>query len=549
MSTSPTRRYYDSKPSTRPKSPPTPAEVRSQAIAKLKRAASLPRNKDGRRPLPSTTNQEETDLPQPVENLLNAIVPEPEPESEHEEVLSPSPTTHSFDQLATYGNTSMQRSTSQSSDYHLPAPHGINYMQSNGSTPYGHSPGLNPSHQASTPDWAAMQLAQSYLPSLSPATLSPSPFGSRQHSSRNTPSPLPTLGDLATLSRSNSQAARARAMDKLTGGRDVSPIPPPVAQDDLTVKPSQAVRLQRSGTVGARVFNLPPAAPSVPAQEEAPTAEPVRPRLQRSFTVSSTNMGEERRSAVGRRMVERLAERRAAREKEEAEVRELWEERRAIAEQAQEAEVAQDEETDEASLPAVQRHSPAEPPAERMGPGVSFGHTEMLGIPDRPESRETMRSNGGPFEYESHLRRSLSSRTARGALGIVSDNEGDSVPMAQGSDVEQLDRFDDASSIEHHDFAHDLEPPRAAFATPSRHVAQSSTSTDGTIQGDRSPGSDSNQSRDGLQSMMFVMGHGSQGGQSNGPKEGSWPSGVEDQGSSDWGTPPRALEGESSHGV
>jgi hypothetical protein len=547
MSSSPTRQHNDSKPADRPESPPTPAELRSQAIAKLKRAASLPRNRDGRRPLPSVPNHEDANLPQPVENLRGAMESEPE----QEEVLSPSPSSQSFDHTAMYGNAPMQRSASQSSDYRLPTAQGMGYIPSSANTPYGYSPGLSPIHPSQNHDWAAMQLAQSYLPSLSPATLSPSPFGSRQHSSRNTPSPLPTLGDLATLSRSNSQAARARAMDKLTGGRDPSPIPPPVAQDDLTVKPNRAGRLQRSGTVGARMFNIPSTntiVPEVPTPQGETVAEPVRPRLQRSFTVSSTNMGEERRSAVGRRMVERLAERRAAREKEEAEVRQLWEERRAIADQSQGVEVEDaEEETNEPSdLPAVHRHSPAEPPAERLGPGVSFGHTEMLGVPDRPVSRETMRSNGGPFEYEMHLRRSLSSRTARGAVGVTSDTDPDSVPPSQGSDVEQLDRYDDDTSADEQECARDLVPPQAAFATPSGHVTQSSTSTNGTVHGDRSPGSDSHQSRDGLQSMTFVMGHASHGGQTPGRQGGSWPTGVEDQGSSDWGTPSRRLDGELS---
>jgi hypothetical protein len=312
----------------------------------------------------------------------------------------------------------------------------------------------------------------------------------------------------------------------LTGGRDPSPIPPPVAQDDLTVKPNRAGRLQRSGTVGARMFNIPSTntiVPEVPTPQGETVAEPVRPRLQRSFTVSSTNMGEERRSAVGRRMVERLAER-----------------------QGVEVEDAEEETNEQSDLPAVHRHSPAEPPAERLGPGVSFGHTEMLGVPDRPVSRETMRSNGGPFEYEMHLRRSLSSRTARGAVGVTSDTDPDSVPPSQGSDVEQLDRYDDDTSADEQECARDLVPPQAAFATPSGHVTQSSTLTNGTVHGDRSPGSDSHQSRDGLQSMTFVMGHASHGGQTPGRQGGSWPTGVEDQGSSDWGTPSRRLDGELS---
>jgi hypothetical protein len=327
-------------------------------------------------------------------------------------------------------------------------------------------------------------------------------------------------------------------MDKLTGGRDVSPIPPPMAQDDMTIKPSSAGRLQRSGTVGARMFQTPTKAPAMPVDEPPAAAEPVRPRLQRSFTVSSTNMGEERRSAVGRRMVERLAARKAARDEEGAEVRRMWEERRAEAAQIEEEDSASESEP-ESNLPVLQRHSPAEPPVEQFNPSVTFGGAQTLGIPERPISRETMQSNGGPFEYESHLRRSLSSRTARNAVGVVSDTEPDRLPTPQANDVESLERYYHPSPIIPQD-VHDLAPPRPAFATPSRHVAQDSTSTDGTIQGDKSPGSDT--SRDGLNSMMFVMGSGSQGGRGNPRQENSWPTEVGDQGSSDWGTPQRSLD-------
>lgn len=524
MSTSPIRRYYDSKPSSRANSPPTPAEVRSQAIAKLKRAASLPRGKDGRRP-----SRDEQVEPPSLADIVTAPVPLHH-EPDHEEVLSSSPTDPEFDH-----SQMMQRSTSQSSDFHLPTPP---FLQTSG--------GPSPASAASPSDWSAMQLAQSYMPSLSPAGYSPSPFGSRQHSSRNTPSPLPSLGDLRTLSRSNSQMARARAMDKLTGGRDTSPIPPPMAQDDLTINPSQTTRLHRAGTVGARVYNSPPVAPDPPIKVPASAPEPTRPRLQRSFTVSSTNMGEERRSAVGRRMVERLAERRAAREKEEAEVRQMWEERRAMAEQVEDPE---SEPESPHPVPIVQRHSPGEPAIEQFSHhNVTFGNNQVqtLGVPERPVSRETMQSNGELFEYESHLRRSLSSsRTARNAVGVVSDTEPDTIPAPQGSDVEHLERDDNLERYYHpspliDQDEIDLAPPRPAFATPSRHVAQDSTSTEGTVQGDKSPGSDT--SRDGLNSMMFVMGHGSQGGPGNSRQQGSWPTEVGGQGSSDWGTPQRSLD-------
>lgn len=564
MSTSPQRRYYDSKPASRPISPPTPAEVRSQAIAKLKRAASLPRNKDGRRPTPSPS-------PSPAIHAESIMTPQSQEdpdgyftdarsgsedfrqhergeqaEDDREEVLSPSPTNQTFDHAGIY------RSNSQNSNSHLPTPPIMAYPHSNGGS-YANSPAYG-SSSASTPDWSAMHLAQSYLSSLSPAGLSPSPFGTHPHSARKTPSPLPTLGDLRTLQRSNSAMARARAMDKLTGGRDVSPVPPrqPQAQDDLVLGPASGFKLQRSGTVGPRVLEK----QADPVEELAPdlpkaNTPPSRPRLQRSFTVSSTNMGEERRSAVGRRMVERLAERRAAREKEEAEVRQIWEKKRAAAEQVEQRPKTPEPQPEhvEREVPLVHRSSPAEPAAEQMPQTVTFDQTEThtLGVPDRPISRETMRSNGGPFEYDSHLRRSLSSRTARGAVGVLtSDTETDPIPSVEENHVEQLDRQYDSPSPAHVQDNLDLTPPRPAFITPSRHIAQSSTSTDSTVQAGQSPGSDSSQSRDALNSMMFVMGRGSETNSLENRPESSWPHGVEDSSSTDWGTPSRGHESEYS---
>lgn len=590
MSTSPKRRYYDSKPTSRPTSPPTPAEVRSLAVAKLKRAASLPRNKDGRRPGPSASpspspshagqykNAPVDSAPQlgvPTQrrhsrlgSVDSALASRPE-EGDREEILSPSPTNSTFDHATMY-NDGMQRSGSQTSEFHIPTPPTMMYGHSNGS-PYSLSPAYIGSG-AGTPDLEAMRLAQSYLPSLSPATLSPSPFATQAHtSSRNTPSPLPTLGDLRTLQRSNSAMARARAMEKLTGGRGTSPFPPPMSADDMAAEPVHGVGLQRSGTVGPRVLQTRQA--NTPEPPAVPSAIPgtARPRLQRSFTVSSSNMGEERRSAVGRRMVERLAERRAAREQEEAEVRQIWEQKRATLLQPKQdhppadpqqqqqqqqqpatppkAPPAPEHEGLDTDVPLVHRSSPAEPAAEQFHPSVTFGGTEThtLGVPDRPVSRETMRSNGGPFEYESHLRRSLSSRTARGAVGVISDNEADPIPAPQGHDIEHLESHDHSSYDDHSTQPHEyqgedaeLTPPRPPFVTPSRHAPHSSTSTDGTVQAGQSPGSDSSQSA--LNSMMFVMDRGSRAHDATGRPEGNWPHGVEDGGSTEWGTPSRTHE-------
>lgn len=429
----------------------------------------------------------------------------------------------------------MQRSASASSSYHMPTPPLCGAYQS---SPFYGSPQQNP------PDWAAMQLAQSYLPSLSPGGLPVPNFNPHnpphQPGGRNTPSPLPSLGDLRNLQRSNSAAARAHAMSKLTGGRDT----PSVEGHTMKRMPSHP-GLQRADTLGPQAQRSLGMTP--PAKDVEPTAKPEvalpRPRLQRSFTVSSSNMGEERRSAVGRRMVARLGERRQARKEEEDEVRRLWEERRAAAdlrgneEGADGEDHVQDhdggevqEDLDDTCSTADHRGIPQDVlPVAQQGsaPHHSDGQptgqspNELLGVPDRPVSRSTMRSADSAFEYEAHLRRSLSSRTARGAVGTVTE----AVPRNEEAPVE-VEHIHDQSI---HQALEPLTLPRPPYATPTRHTPKSSTSTDSTVQG-QSPG-DSIMSRDGLGSMMFVMG-------GNGAADTSaFPSEVGENSGSDWGTP------------
>ncbi|WWC70689.1 uncharacterized protein I206_104640 [Kwoniella pini CBS 10737] len=570
MPSSPTKQhFYASRPSSRsgsrPTSPPTPAEVRSQAVAKLKRAASLPRRPDGRRPSlaqaahhsvdAQATNDDGDDLNDPQQRCagLSTLTTSPNP-SDTQEVLSPSPVNTSFDHANIYPSPSpgsamqMQRSLSAASSCHPMT------------TPY--YPNTPPAA-----DWAAMQLAQSYLPTLTPTGLSPNPY---PHSvpigaGRNTPSPLPTLGEIASLQRSNSNAARAKAMSKLTGGRDT-----PQQEEDFTLSTPTRVNLTRAGTLGGpKMLDL--AITNRPHGNEAPveTLTPAaamheaRPRLQRSFTVSSSNMGEERRSAVGRRMVERLAERKVARQKEEEEVRQLWEERkRAQAEveaiesgkQYQPQEGNQDsgyrEEEDQNEfenmdgfdddqdeyyhshqeeslddIPTFARHSPQEPAQQTFAASSDTGN--LLAAADRPTSRGTMVSSQEPFEYEDHLRRSLSSRTARGAMGTA-----EPLPSTSGSETAHPDIYVSDEV---------LLPPKPFYATPTRsgHVAHSSTSTESTIHGSQSPGGST---LSGLDSMMFVMGSSSMPGSAGVRHQGSgqyWPQEVHE--GSEWGTPAKDM--------
>ncbi|WRT67712.1 uncharacterized protein IL334_004684 [Kwoniella shivajii] len=579
MSSSPTKQYFyasrsSSRSGSRPVSPPTPAEVRSQAVAKLKRAASLPRRPDGRRPslaqaiesdVPSTHPDEvgmsnKPPPPQSAEPSSLSVSPSP---SDTQEILSPSPVATSFDHSNVYSSATpmqMQRSASPASSYHMTS-----------------SMPLNSPYQPNTPpvgDWGPMQLAQSYLPSLTPTGLSPNPY---PHSvpigvgaGRNTPSPLPTLGELATLQRSNSNAARAKAMSKLTGGRDTP------AEDEFTLSTPTRVNLTRAGTLGGpRMLDL---AANRPPAAEAPVylASPslaltqARPRLQRSFTVSSSNMGEERRSAVGRRMVERLAERRAARQKEEEEVRRLWQERRvgleteevrsedndAAQEDAEgsyeakfdeEHQIQSDEHQQDFAyvndlgvhhsaqpqgmfdeIPSFKRHSPQEPHQSAFPPGPQADLLN-LSTADRPISRGTLASSQEPFEYESHLRRSLSSRTARGGTGGE-----DPLPV-----ITTTEQDGHASGLQSHPVIHiddePLLPPQPHYATPPRgHMPHSSTSTQSTIRSPHSPGGST---LSGLDSMMFIMG-GSAGLR---PRTNAhpWPQEILD--GSEWGTPAKDM--------
>ncbi|WVQ65857.1 uncharacterized protein L199_004035 [Kwoniella botswanensis] len=593
---SPTKQhFYASRPSSRagsrPTSPPTPAEVRSQAVAKLKRAASLPRRPDGRRPslaqainaehstvtnhhtaqIFNTQNENTNTLSDQQQQQQHAgpstldVSPNP---SEPQEVLSPSPVATTFDHSNMYPSPTpgpamqMQRSVSANSTYHMASPMGL--------------------HTPPAADWAAMQLAQSYLPSLTPTGLSPNPY---PHSvpigvGRNTPSPLPTLGELATLQRSNSNAARAHAMSKLTGGKEA-----PQPEDEFTLSTPSRVNLTRAGTLGGpRMLGLAinkSHAAEAPMEDTSPvlTLAEARPRLQRSFTVSSSNMGEERRSAVGRRMVERLAERRAARQKEEEEVRKLWEERRAQAEvvESEQHEDQDDEDQDipgeedgddddkyydenqaqeyqnqhshenrddhhheaqpDNGIPLFTRHSPQEPPQPEFIPARG-GDLLAAGAAsgDRPISRVTMISTQEPFEYEDHLRRSLSSRTARGAVGTAEPLPSIVTPEHDNQQyTENLAHTDVQVSDE------PLLPPKPSYATPTRpgHAPQSSTSTESTIQGSQSPGAST---LSGLDSMMFVMGGSSLPGSAGLRPHGNgqhWPQEVHE--GSEWGTPAKDL--------
>lgn len=542
----------------RPASPQTKAQVRSEAIAKLKRAASLPRNADGRRPIQRHAGARTDDssgdaegspgiLPISVEiSSLSRPDAPPRPTNDEQEMLSPSPVQITFDHASIHPSVDhmhMQRSASASPSHNMtcndyPSP-------TNGANSERH----------------AMQLAQPYLPSLAPRCIN-----SLQQqvplAGRDTPSPLPTLGELRTLQRSNSQAARAQAMSKLTGGKGAT------MNDDVSLHlPLRS--LQRAGTLGANTNRT----LRTPSRRRAEFSKPVaqdghqatafdepRPRLQRSFTVSSSNMGEERRSAVGRRMVERLAERRAARQKEEEEVRRLWEERKAATDpigkgQAHDIGRPGTDEQEQFQVTSSVSKTYDDGGVQIQAPTVASSN--LLSAPERPVSGVTMQS--AQFEYEDHLRRSLSSRTARGAVGVISEPVPPmTVPSVQSEateeDTEQLNTPTlPQNPMNHHpksqasgasvpDLDAPLLPPHPPFITPTRHIAHDSTST---IQGSsNSPGGSSTPGGSsilsGLDSMMFVTGGtGGHYAQLTSQGEVNWP--VEAAEGSDWGTPGKEM--------
>ena len=545
----PPPRFYAPPPSSFHQPPQTatanPAEVRSNAIATLKRAASIPRTPEGRRPPQNGQPSQGQVNPQAIDQVIGdppPITTHPSIHPDAEEMLSPSPVAVNFDRSNNppLAATSMQRTASSSSSLHIPTPPHFTFIQSS-STPYYSSS----SSASATPDWAAMQLGQSYIPSLSPAG---SPFipGNTPALGRNTPSPLPTLGELRTLQRSNSVAARAHAMSKLTGGRET-----PSDEDHTIHASSFRPNLQRADSLGAprvfvspRVFDI-----SMLRGEPAhmpPAEEPSvdsRPRLQRSFTVSSSNMGEERRSAVGRRMVERLAESRSARKREDANVRQLWEESRGIHREDGSPKSERSAEDDKANLPIL----PAAGPVQSSQPQPNQGVVRDMQVP--PEgavSRNTAWSVEEAFEYEAYLRRSLSSRTAKVAMRTTHD-AAQGKPSLPPSEEELEQLHDSEQSIQRH-LEEALPPPRPAYADPTRHAPQSSTFTFGTARGDKSSGGASTTSGDARGSMMFIMGRGS-GSVSTGDlhqREGNWPVGVEDNGGSDWNTPAKDFYRETS---
>lgn len=238
--------------------PASAAEQRANAVAKLRRAASLPRMKDGRRPpmhIEAVSDgerfqaEDEQDAIEPTDDRPSSPDPRPDSPPEHK------PTTP---EPSTPGRKRRNRSRSRSRgsrDFkgkkppQSPVPHSV--TPSNDSSPDDSPPSPPPAfHQPSpvvapipsyfsTPPQSRVLMSPNFLspgtPLLYPGTSPPTPL-------------MPTLDAIQKgLLRSNSVAARMQALHKLTGGF-------PESQDSTFSSPSISpqpglVKLGRNNTV------------------------------------------------------------------------------------------------------------------------------------------------------------------------------------------------------------------------------------------------------------------------------------------------------------
>jgi hypothetical protein len=359
-----------------PHTPATdPASVRSQAVAKLRRAASLPRNKNGRRPAtpaedvpaspslegppPSTSafaqlaqqqqqqqQQGQTSEPQQHQEgdreghdttgVGGELGGEGEEEnsmdwasrSGEKESLGPIP---SFEDDAKVEDTVPSPPPAQPSPS-LPLPAALSSSFSFASQPSSPSKAHFRSASASSPSTSFFPSVPSrHTPSASMSSninanssdaSDPIPYAPPAQQQRFA---LPSLQSIQTrhlLQRSNSEAARMLAMSKLTGIPVQSPSSSVTSSQPLVVIPASPARdlasVSQVGSVSANAIQELSSEklgkngeeqPSEEVKQELlhPEAAAARPRMGRSQTISGG--GEERRSAVGRRMMLRLGSR------------------------------------------------------------------------------------------------------------------------------------------------------------------------------------------------------------------------------------------------
>ena len=238
--------------------PPSVAEQRANAVAKLRRAASLPRMKDGRRPpmhIEAVSDgekfqaEDEQDVIEPAHDHTSSPVPRPD---------SPPGQTPATPEPSTSGRKRRNRSRSRSRgsrDFkgkkppQSPVP--LSVTPSNDSSP-DESPPSPPPALLQTPSVVAPIPSYFSTPPASRVLMSPnflSPGTPLLYPGTSPPTPLmPTLDAIQKgLLRSNSVAARMQALHKLTGGNLES-------QDSTLSSPSMSpqpglVKLGRNNTV------------------------------------------------------------------------------------------------------------------------------------------------------------------------------------------------------------------------------------------------------------------------------------------------------------
>ena len=238
--------------------PASAAEQRANAVAKLRRAASLPRMKDGRRPpmhIEAVSDgerfqaEDEQDVIEPIHDRPSSPDPRPDSPPEHK---SATPEPSSSGRKRRNRSRSRSRGSRDFKGKKLPqSPVPTSVTPSNDSSPDDSPPSPPPAlHQLpsvvspipsyfSTPPASRVLMSPNLLspgtPLLYPGTSPPTPL-------------MPTLDAIQKgLLRSNSVAARMQALHKLTGGNQES-------QDSTFSSPSISpqpglVKLVRNNTV------------------------------------------------------------------------------------------------------------------------------------------------------------------------------------------------------------------------------------------------------------------------------------------------------------
>ena len=236
--------------STMDNDPPSVAEQRANAVAKLRRAASLPRMKDGRRPpmhIEAVSDgeklhqEDEQDVVEPTNDRPSTPVPRPDSPPQHKPATPEPPS----------GRKRRSRSRSRSrGSRDFKAKKSQPVTPTNDSSPEDSPPSTPavlpttpvlapiPSH-FSTPPQSRVLMSPNFLspgtPLLYPGTSPPTPL-------------MPTLDAIQKgLLRSNSVAARMQALHKLTGG-NLESHDPTFPSPSISPQPALA-KLARNNTI------------------------------------------------------------------------------------------------------------------------------------------------------------------------------------------------------------------------------------------------------------------------------------------------------------